>query len=131
MTWATVSDLLTKFNPASRPEITELTGWGTDEPDEPQCQEALDLAEAEIRSHLGNRTLPTDDLLLKHIQLDLARRNLYPDEIPLPVADAAARHLVTLKALAKSELALGDPPVSDSANAVALTTVTAASGRGF
>lgn len=131
MTWATVSDLLTKFNPTSRPEITELTGWGTDEPDETQCQEALDLAEAEIRSHLGNRTLPTDDLLLKHIQLDLARRNLYPDEVPAPVAEAAKRHLVTLKALATSELALGDPPVSDGANAVVLTTVAAAAGRGF
>ena len=47
------------------------------------------------------------------------------------MAEAAARHLVTLKALAKSELALGDPPVSDSANAVVLTTVAAAAGRGF
>ena len=39
------------------------------------------------------------------------------------VAEAAKRHLVTLKALATSELALGDPPVSDGANAVVLTTV--------
>ena len=131
MTWATINDLLAKFNPEDRPEITELTAWGDTDPDDTKCQEALDLAEAEIRSHLGNRSLPTDDLLLKHIQMDLARRNLYPDEIPLPVADAAARHLITLKALAKSELALGDPPVSDSANAVALTTVAAAAGRGF
>ena len=131
MTWATTTDLLAKFNPDSRPEITELTGWDDGEPDLTKCQEAMDLAEAEIRSHLGNRTLPSDDVLLKHIQLDLARRNLYPDEIPLPVKEAAERHLITLKALAKSELALGDPPVTDSANAVALTTITAASGRGF
>jgi hypothetical protein len=27
MTWATTTDLLAKFNPDSRPEITELTGW--------------------------------------------------------------------------------------------------------
>lgn len=131
MTWATVSDLLTKFNPASRPEITELTGWDSGEPDAAKCQEALDLAAAEIRSHLGNRALPDEDLLLKHIQIDLARRNLYPDEVPGPVAEAAKRHLVTLKALATSELALGDPPVSDGANAVVLTTVAAAAGRGF
>jgi phage gp36-like protein len=131
MTWATVADLLTKFNPVSRPEITELTGWEDGEPNTDKCQEAMDLAEAEIRSHLGNRTLPDDDVLLKHIQLDMARRNLYPDEIPLPVKEAAERHLVTLKALAKSELALGDPPVADSANAAAMTTITAASGRGF
>ena len=131
MTWATVSDLLTKFNPEARPEITELTAWGEADPDETKCQEALDLAAAEIRSHLGNRALPDEDLLLKHIQLDLARRNLYPDEVPAPVAEAAARHLVTLKALAKSELALGDPPISDGANAVVLTTVSAARERGF
>jgi len=131
MTWATTTDLLAKFNPDSRPEITELTGWEDGAPDLTKCQEAMDLAEAEIRSHLGNRTLPSGDVLLKHIQLDLARRNLYPDEIPLPVKEAAERHLITLKALAKSELALGDPPVTDSANAVALTTITAASGRGF
>jgi phage gp36-like protein len=131
MTWATTTDLLAKFNPDSRPEITELTGWDDGVPDLTKCQEAMDLAEAEIRSHLGNRILPSDDVLLKHIQLDLARRNLYPDEIPLPVKEAAERHLITLKALAKSELALGDPPVADSANAAAMTTITAASGRGF
>ena len=131
MTWATVSDLLTKFNPEARPEITELTAWGEADPDETKCQEALDLAAAEIRSHLGARTLPTEDILLQAIQLDLARRNLYRDEIPGPVKDAAERHLITLKALAKSEQALGDPPLADGANAVALTVVATASGRGF
>lgn len=131
MTWATVADLLDKYNPPSFPRVTELTGLAAGEPNLATCQAALDLAAAEMRSRLGTRTLPTADLLLQHIQLDLAYRNLFRDEIPAAVQAAADRHLATLKALASAEQSLGDPPQAIGGNEVILTTLPAASGRGF
>lgn len=131
MTWATVTDLLGKFNPPSFPRITELTGLAAGEPDLATCQIALDLAAAEMRSRLGTLTLPAADVLLHHIQLDLAYRNLFKDEIPTAVSEAATRHLATLKALASAEHSLGDPPQAIGGNEVLMTTLPAASGRGF
>ena len=135
MSWATLADLLARFERAEFPELTQLTApAGAVAPDEPQLQAALEEAAAMMRGLLGARAMPgsADDANLRRIQCNLARWTLYRDAVPERVQQIYQADIDQLRAISRGEQQSGSAAPDPGGEAVMLAqTDTARPPRGF
>lgn len=124
MSWATVADMLARYNRDEHPELAQLTGAAGGLVDEVAVQAALDVAASAIRAHLGARAMPgaQSDPALREIQCDLARWNLYRDGVTDRVQQRYEAAINTLKAMAKGEQQAGAADAGDPGGMVAVMT---------
>lgn len=132
MAWATVDDMLGRFNRDENPELAQLTAPAGDPADQGAIQEALDEAAAIIRSYIAGRALSVDDEAnLRRVQMNLARWTLYRDAIPDRVQQIYEADIATLKAIRAREQTVGES-ISATATTVTVGTLsTSLSTRGF
>jgi phage gp36-like protein len=134
MTWATVADLLGRFNRDDNPELAQLTAAPGDDADQAMLQAALDEAEALMRGMMAGRVLPgsDQDLNLRRIQCDIARWTLYRDAVPDRVQQFYEADISQLRAIAAGLQTAGDTSVPESGgDAVQIQLPAADSIRGF
>jgi phage gp36-like protein len=132
MSWATVADMLDRFNREDNPELDQITAAPGDPADEAIIQASLDESEAMIGCYLGDRVLTAaDDDNLRRIQCDLARWTLYRDSVPERVQQIYLADIDQLRAISKRELSLPSEPTG--AREASMTTTASAlfAARGF
>lgn len=130
MTWATVEDMLGRFNRADNPELDQLTAAAGSEVDEDAVQAALDEAEAIINGYLSGRSVTVaDNANLKRIQMDIARWTLYRDAVPDRVQQIYQADIDQLKSIRSREQSIGDD--AGSGSTAEMAAISADYYRGF
>ena len=132
MTWATVADMLARFDREENPELSQLTAPAGDPADRGAVQDALDEAAAIIRSYIAGRALSVDDdANLRRVQMNLARWTLYRDAVPDRVQQIYEADIATLKAIRAREQTAGESIGAASATVAVSTIATPLPMRGY
>lgn len=124
MAYATQADLLARFGELEIGQVADTDGTG--EIDPALVARALADADAEIDAALAGRyqlPLPSVPLLLTRIACDLARYNLYTDNVPETVKARQEKAVALLRDLAAGRTSLGlpaPPPAADAGGTIAV-----------
>lgn len=129
MTWATVADMLARFNREDSPELAQITDPAGTDANEALIQAALDEAQAIIGGYLVSEVIIEGDApALRRIQCNLARWTLYRDVIPDPLKQIYQADIEQLKTIARRDPAAANPSV---VNTVTLAPPDPTYFRGF
>ncbi len=125
MPYATVADMVTRFGEEQIIQLSDRTGAGI--VDETVVEQAIADAGAVVDGHLAGRYAvplnPAPDIVVGYV-CDLARRNLYTDDVPKVVEDRARDAIRFLERVGEGKLLLGaatepEPAGTDSVQVIA------------
>lgn len=132
MTWATVADMLERFNREDNPELDQLTAAPDDPADQDMIQAALDEAAAMIDGYVAGQALSdADNANLRRIQCNMARWTLYRDKAPERVEQLYKADMEQLRAISKREIGIGESLAASGQAHIGAMSAGLFTSRGF